>query len=110
MNAHLPLTLARALAPMAPPQSVVHRAIRRVPTVDVELEYGLTLEVEYDYTPAEAPVYDVESPVCGPGCDESVEVCAAWIKGDPTRRDIWPILPIETREVVEDMTTAQVLA
>lgn len=30
--------------------------------------------VMYDYQPEEKPVYDVESPLCGPGCPADVEL------------------------------------
>lgn len=82
---------------------------RRAHTVDVELEYGLVFECEYDYQPAEKPVYDVESPVCGPGCDASMEVTAAWIKGDPERRDVWPLLPASAQEQLAEGAYMQVV-
>lgn len=44
----------------------------------------------YDYQRAEAPVLDVESPVCGPGCEASVTVYEVLINGawvDP--RDVF---------------------
>ena len=34
----------------------------------------LTLTVSYDYSPAELPVYDADSPLAGPGWPASVEV------------------------------------
>lgn len=34
---------------------------------------GLPLTVAYNYSPAEAPVYDADSPMAGPGCPASVE-------------------------------------
>lgn len=37
--------------------------------------------VEYDYMPAEAPIYDVDSPVCGPGCDEDVDLISIKCEG-----------------------------
>lgn len=37
--------------------------------------------VEYDYIPAEAPIYDVDSPVCGPGCDEDVDLISIKCEG-----------------------------
>lgn len=34
---------------------------------------GLPLTVAYDYSPAERPVYDADSPMAGPGCQASVD-------------------------------------
>lgn len=65
-------TIAAALAPFAPR--------RHQPTL--ELDYGgLPLVIEYDYYPAERPVYDVESPLCGPGCEASVDLCGVYVNG-----------------------------
>lgn len=33
---------------------------------------GLTMTVAYNYSPAERPVYDADSPLAGPGCAASV--------------------------------------
>lgn len=38
-----------------------------------EVEYaGIPYTVAYDYSPAERPVYDADSPLAGPGCAASV--------------------------------------
>lgn len=72
MNAHIHPVMQAALAPFAPR----HRQPR------MELDYdGVPLVIEYDYYPAEAPVYDVESPVCGPGCSAEVDICGVYVGG-----------------------------
>jgi hypothetical protein len=72
MNAHIHPTMQAALAPFAPRH--------RTPTI--ELNYGdVPMLIEYDYCPAERPIYDVESPLCGPGCEASVEVIGVYIEG-----------------------------
>lgn len=68
---------AQALAPFAPPQSSVHRKTPHIETWVGDVE----LVVEYDYTPGEAPVYDVDSPVCGPGHPAEVELLGVYVKG-----------------------------
>ena len=72
MNAHIHPVMQAALAPFAPR--------RHQPSID--LDYGgLPLTVEYDYYPAERPIYDVESPLCGPGCEASVDICGVYVGG-----------------------------
>lgn len=72
MNKHIHPTMQAALAPFAPRR---HQPF-------IELDYGgLPLTVEYDYQPAERPNYDVESPLCGPGCEASVELCGVYVNG-----------------------------
>jgi hypothetical protein len=36
---------------------------------------------EYEYQPGEEPVYDLDSPMCGPGCGESVSLMKALVNG-----------------------------
>lgn len=59
---------ASALRWIAPP-SLPKRGHSNTTTV---IYSGLTLTVSYDYSPAERPVYDADSPLAGPGCDASV--------------------------------------
>ena len=67
---------AQALKPFAPPQSSVHRDPSITTWVgDVELV------AEYEYTPAERAVYDVDSPVCGPGHPAEVDILTVRVKG-----------------------------
>lgn len=66
MNAHLPPCLARALAPMAPPQSVVHQVItedellaadrarninKAERAIEREAEYALDLQIKHQNLP-----------------------------------------------------------
>lgn len=37
--------------------------------------------VEFDYQPEEAAVFDLNSPMCGPGCAEVIEPTVAYING-----------------------------
>lgn len=37
--------------------------------------------IEYDYEPAEEPVYNIDSPTCGPGCPASVSIICVLING-----------------------------
>ena len=60
---------APALRWIAPP-SLPKRGHSNTTTV---IYSGLTLTVAYDYSPAERPVYDADSPLAGPGCAASVE-------------------------------------
>lgn len=39
------------------------------------------IQVEYDHQPAEDAVHDVESPVCGPGCDEAINPISIYLNG-----------------------------
>lgn len=75
-------TMAAALRPFAPPQSSVHK---RGPSFTTVLGENLTVEVFYDYTPAESAVYDVESPLCGPGHDAEIEICEVLLMGEDVR-------------------------
>lgn len=59
---------APALRWIAPP-SLPKRGHSNTTTV---IYSGLTLTVSYDYSPAERPVYDADSPLAGPGCAASV--------------------------------------
>ena len=68
MSARIPLTLARALAPMAPPQSVVHQVItedellaadrarnvnKAERAIEREAEYALDLQIKHQNLPAD---------------------------------------------------------
>lgn len=65
-----------------------------------------TVLLEYDYHPGEEPVYDVESPVCGPGHGPEVEIFGVYINGQwtdprdcilPATLDRWETEIIEAR-------------
>lgn len=103
MNAHLPPTLARALAPMAPPQSVVHQIVRRPRENTSDVVYGgVTYEVAYDYSPAERPVYDLNSPWCGPGSPAEVEIYAIRHKGEDITDIVSEAVTDELESIVLD--------
>ena len=52
--------------------------------------------IEYEYSPPEAPVYSLDSPMCGPGCPAEVSIIQALVNGawcDPN--DVFPESLIE---------------
>ena len=49
--------------------------------VPVEMGKARVL-VEFEMEPGERPVYDVESPVCGPGCGPTVAIVRALVNGE----------------------------
>ena len=49
--------------------------------IEVELDEVGPVLVGYEWEPGEDAVYDVESPWCGPGTDESVTVLEVWCNG-----------------------------
>ena len=75
-------TMAAALRPFAPPQSSVHK---RGPSFTTVLGENLSVQVFYDYTPPEAAVYDLDSPLCGPGCPADVDICEVMLMGEDVR-------------------------
>jgi hypothetical protein len=42
---------------------------------------GVDFPVMYEFEDGEAPIYDINSPVCGPGADPSVTSMEVWING-----------------------------
>lgn len=74
--------MAAALRPFAPPQSSVHK---RGPSFTTVLGENLSVQVFYDYTPPEAAVYDLDSPLCGPGSPADVEICEVLLMGEDIR-------------------------
>lgn len=50
--------------------------------VDVTLaELDCDVTVGFEYEAAEAAIYDVDHPGCGPGCEASVTVAEVWLNG-----------------------------
>lgn len=49
--------------------------------VHVEMGAARVL-VEFEMEPGERPVYNVESPVCGPGCGPTVSIIQAFVNGE----------------------------
>ena len=85
-------TIAQALMPAIP--AALRKPRERRVTVTYE---GAEFEVAYDYQPAERAVLDLESPLCGPGCDAEVEIYAIYHKGD----EITDVVRDDIREWME---------
>jgi hypothetical protein len=83
MTVNIHPTMAAALAPFAPPQSAVHSA--KLPSFNTTIGENLSVQVFYEHTPAEAAIYDVNSPVCGPGHDAEIEICEVMLNGEDVR-------------------------
>lgn len=66
-------TSAPFLASIAPANSR-----HKLPSFETTIG-DLDVTVVYEYTPAEKPVYDVDSPVCGPGHDAEVDIIEVWL-------------------------------
>ena len=94
MNNIHPL-MAAALAPFAPPQSSVHKRGR---SFQATLGDSIPIEVFYDYQPPEAAVYDLDSPLCGPGCPADVDICEVMLMGE----DIRDLLAESVIEMLEE--------
>ena len=82
MNIHP--TVAPFLARFAPPQSAIHR-LPALPSFNATLGENIPVVVTYEHTPAEAAVYDPDSPVCGPGHDAEIEICEVLLNGEDVR-------------------------
>ena len=76
----------QALRHIAPPS----------PTTTVDLG-GVPFVIEYDYSPAEKPNYDVNSPLVGPGCAASVDLIEVKVGG----YDVGDCLNDSTRRCLE---------
>ena len=61
------------------------RKLPVLPSFEATLGENISVTVVYEYTPAEAAVYDVNSPVCGPGHDAEVEVIEVLLNGEDVR-------------------------
>lgn len=61
------------------------RIAPKLPSFKATLGENIEVEVFYEHTPAEPAVYDVESPVCGPGHDAEVEVIEVMLQGEDVR-------------------------
>lgn len=102
MNIHP--TFAPFLASIAPPQSV-HRT-PALPSFNTTIGENLSVQVFYEHTPAEAAIYDVNSPVCGPGHDAEVEIIKVMLDG----QDLRDVLADSVIESLEDQALARVAA
>lgn len=99
MNLHP--TMAAALAPFAP-----KRSAPKLPSFSTTLGENNAITVTYEHTPAEAAVYDVNSPVCGPGHDAEVEICEVLLGGE----DIRDLLAQHVIDSLEEQAFARVMA
>lgn len=98
--------MAQCLAPFAPPNSSVHRQAPRLSSFKATLGENIAVEVFYEHTPAEAPVYNVDSPVCGPGHDAEVEICEVILNGE----DVHELLADSVIESFEQQAWKRVAA
>lgn len=62
---------------------------------------GIELLIHYEYEPAESPIYDVESPVCGPGSEAAAYIYAVYLPSAPTI-NIFPLLEEYTITQLEE--------
>lgn len=97
---------AEALRPFAPAQSSVHRQAPKLPSFQAVLGENISVTVTYEYTPAEAAVYDLNSPVCGPGHEAEVEVIEVLLNGE----DVRDLLAPSVIESLEEQAFARVAA
>jgi hypothetical protein len=97
--------MARALAPFAPAGSTVHRA-PKLPSFKATLGENIAIEVFYEHTPAEAAIYDMNSPVCGPGHDAEIEICEVMLQGE----DVRDLLAPSVIESLEQLAWQRVVA
>ena len=77
---HIHPTMAPFVASIAP-----KRSAPKLPSFEAVIGENITITVTYEHTPAEAAVYDVNSPVCGPGHDAEVEICEVLLNGEDVR-------------------------
>ena len=67
---------------------------------------GVPYLVEYDYHRAEAPIYDPDCLVCGPGCEASIDLTAVTLAGHDLTEQIsdWVAEQIKERlfEILEE--------
>lgn len=77
-----------------------------LPSFEAVIGESLTVTVVYEYTPAEAAVYDVNSPVCGPGHDAEVEVIEVLLNGE----DVRDLLAQHVIDNLEEKASSRVMA
>lgn len=75
-----------------------------LPSFEATLGESITVTVTYEHTPAEAAVYDVNSPVCGPGHDAEVDVIEVLLDGV----DLRDVLADSVIESLEEQAMARV--
>jgi hypothetical protein len=94
-------TMAPFLASIAP-----KRSAPKLPSFTGWIGDDIKVTVTYEYTPAERPNYNVESPLCGPGCDAEVDVIEVLLDGV----DLRDVLADSVIESLEDQAMARVAA
>ena len=57
-------------------------------------------DVEYDYIRAEAPIYDLDSPVCGPGHDAYVELVS--VKCNDSEHELIDLLDAKVLDLISE--------
>lgn len=82
------------------------RSAPKLPSFTGWIGDDIKVTVTYEYTPAEAAVYDVNSPVCGPGHDAEVEVIEVLLNGE----DIRDLLAQHVIDELEEKAFARVMA
>lgn len=82
------------------------RSAPKLPSFEATLGENITVTVVYEYTPAERAVYDVESPLCGPGHDAEVDVIEVLLDGV----DLRDVLADSVIESLEEQAFARVAA
>jgi hypothetical protein len=61
------------------------RKLPVLPSFEATLGENIAITVTYEHTPAEAAVYDLNSPLCGPGSPADVEICEVMLMGEDIR-------------------------
>jgi hypothetical protein len=82
------------------------RSAPKLPSFTGWIGDDIKVTVTYEYTPAERPNYNVESPLCGPGCDAEVDVIEVLLDGV----DLRDVLADSVIESLEDQAMARVAA
>lgn len=98
---HIHPTMAPFVASIAP-----KRSAPKLPSFKATLGEKTPIEVFYEYTPAEVAVYDVNSPVCGPGHDAEVKIIEVMLNG----QDLRDVLADSVIESLEQQAWQRVVA
>ncbi len=80
------------------------RSAPKLPSFTGWIGDDIKVTVTYEYTPAERAVYDVESPLCGPGHDAEVDVIEVLLDGV----DLRDVLADSVIESLEEQAMARV--
>lgn len=69
---------------------------------------NIDFEIHYDYYPEEKPNLDPESPTCGPGSEEAVDISEISIISDTEKNDLYDLLPESTITYMKEMILDQI--